>query len=44
VEINLDRYSESIRDKGEWTDFQSSRNVTLNETLTLAPKEILLLE
>ncbi len=44
VEINLDRYSESIRDKGDWTDFLSGRNVTLNETLTLAPKEILLLE
>jgi len=44
VEINLDRYSESIRDKGDWTDFLSGRSVTLNETLTLAPREILLLE
>lgn len=44
VEINLGRYSESIMNKREWTDFISGRNISLEETLTLSPKEILILE
>lgn len=44
VEINLDRYSESIGGKTTWKDFLSDRNITLGSTLTLSPKEILLLE
>lgn len=44
VEINLDRYAESIRDKSNWNELLSGRNVLLGETLTLAPKEILILE
>jgi len=44
VEINLDRYSESLLGKTEWTDFLTGRTVTLGTTLTLAPKEILVLE
>ena len=44
VEINLDRYSESIMNKREWTDFISGRSISLGETLTLSPKEILILE
>lgn len=44
VEINLDRYSESILGKSDWKDFLSGRNVTLGETLKLSPKEILILE
>lgn len=44
VEINLDRYSESIMGKTTWSDFLSGRKITLGTTLTLSPKEILLLE
>ncbi|SEA07270.1 Glycosidase [Porphyromonadaceae bacterium NLAE-zl-C104] len=44
VEINLDRYAESIRDSTGWTDLLSGRNVSLEKTLTLAPKEVLVLE
>lgn len=44
VEINLDRYAESIRDRTGWTDLLSGRNVSLEKTLTLAPKEVLVLE
>lgn len=44
VEINLDRYAESIRDRTGWTDLLSGRNVALEKTLTLAPKEVLVLE
>lgn len=44
VEINLDRYTESIRDRTGWTDLLSGRNVSLEKTLTLAPKEVLVLE
>lgn len=44
VEINLGQYSESIMNKREWTDFISGRNISLEETLTLSPKEILILE
>jgi len=44
VEINLDRYSESIGDRIEWKDLLSGRNISLGEILSLAPKEILVLE
>lgn len=44
VEINLDRYTESIGDKTGWRDLLSGRNISLGKTLTLAPKEILVLE
>lgn len=44
VEINLDRYSESIKDKSNWTDFLSGNEITLGKTMKLSPKEILILE
>ena len=44
VEINLDRYTESIMGKSEWTDFLSGDNISLGQTLKLSPKEILILE
>ena len=44
VEINLDRYSESIGDRIEWKDLLSGRNISLGEILSLDPKEILVLE
>ncbi|MBF6597244.1 MAG: glycoside hydrolase family 13 protein [Fermentimonas sp.] len=44
VEINLDRYSESITNKSDWTDFLSGDNISLGQTLKLSPKEILILE
>ena len=44
VEINLGRYSESIRNRSEWSDLISGKNITLKETMTLTPKEILILE
>ncbi|SCD19326.1 Neopullulanase [Proteiniphilum saccharofermentans] len=44
VEINLDRYAESIGNSTGWTDLLSGRNVSLEKTLTLAPKEVLVLE
>jgi len=44
VEIDLGRYAESIRNSTEWTDLLSGRNVSLGKTLTLAPKEVLVLE
>ncbi|WP_352421321.1 glycoside hydrolase family 13 protein [Proteiniphilum sp.] len=44
VEINLDRYSESIGNRIEWKDLLSGRNISLGKTLSLAPKEILVLE
>ncbi|RNC66828.1 glycoside hydrolase family 13 protein [Proteiniphilum sp. X52] len=44
VEINLDRYAESIRKSTGWTDLLSGRNVSPGKTLTLAPKEVLVLE
>lgn len=44
VEINLDRYSESILGKTQWADLISGRNILLRETLILAPKEVLVLE
>ncbi len=44
VEINLDRYTESITNKSEWTDFLSGDNISLGQTIKLSPKEILILE
>ncbi len=44
VEINLDRYSESIMNKNDRTEFLSGDNVTLGQTIKLSPKEILILE
>ena len=44
VEINLDRYSETIKNRGEMTDFLTGENISLGETLKLSPKEILILE
>ncbi|WP_298649784.1 glycoside hydrolase family 13 protein [uncultured Proteiniphilum sp.] len=44
VEINLDRYTESIGNRTGWIDLLSGKNVSLGKTLTLAPKEILVLE
>ncbi len=44
VEINLGRYGESIRNRNEWSDLISGKNITLKETMTLTPKETLILE
>ena len=44
VEIDLDRYSESIRDRSEWKELLSGKHTSLKKTLSLAPKEILVLE
>lgn len=44
VTINLDRYAESIQGLVSATDFLSGKNVTLGDTLTLSPKEVLLLQ
>ena len=44
VEINLDRYSESILYKSDWTDFLSGDNVSFGQTMKLSPKEILIME
>ncbi len=44
IEINLDRYGESILKKNEWTDFLSGDDISFGETLKLSPKEILILQ
>ncbi len=44
VEINLDRYSESIMNKFEWNDFLTGETISLDKTIKLTPKEILILE
>ena len=44
VTINLDRYAESIEGLSSAKDFLSGKTITLGETLTLSPKEVLLLE
>lgn len=44
VEIDLARYNESLQGKEAWRDFFSGRSIALDQTLTLSPKEILLLE
>lgn len=44
VEINLDRYAESIRSNLQRKDVISGKNVSLGDKLKLGPKEILVLE
>jgi len=44
VEINLDRYAESTKDRQSGKDVISGRTVSLDNTLKLSPKEILILE
>ena len=44
VTINLDRYAESIKGMSSAKDFLSGKTITLGETLTLSPKEVLLLQ
>ncbi|OPZ32060.1 MAG: hypothetical protein BWZ00_00207 [Bacteroidetes bacterium ADurb.BinA174] len=44
VEINLDRYAESIKNRQSGKDVISGRTVSLDNTLKLSPKEILILE
>ncbi|MEN6589412.1 MAG: glycoside hydrolase family 13 protein [Proteiniphilum sp.] len=44
VTINLDRYAESIQGWSSAKDFLTGKTITLGETLTLSPKEVLLLE
>jgi glycosidase len=44
VTINLDRYAESIQEWSSATDFLTGKTIPLGETLTLSPKEVLLLE
>ena len=41
VTINLDRYAESIKGMSSAKDFLSGKTITLGETLTLSPKEVL---
>ena len=44
VTINLDRYAESIQEWSSATDFLTGKTIPLGETLTLSPKEVLLLK
>ncbi len=44
VEINLDRYAESIQGLSSATDFLSGKTLPLGDRLTLSPKEVLLLQ
>lgn len=44
VEINLDRYAESVKGKQSWRDVLSEKTVSLQETLKMMPKEVLVLE
>ncbi len=44
VEINLDRYAESIKDKLSGTDVISGKTISLDKTLKMTPKEVLVLE
>ncbi|MEA4950899.1 MAG: cyclomaltodextrinase C-terminal domain-containing protein, partial [Petrimonas sp.] len=44
VEINLDRYKESIKGKSSGKDVISGRTVSFGQTLKLSPKEVLVLE
>jgi glycosidase len=44
VEINLNRYAESTGNRSEWIDLLSGRNILLGKTLTLAAREVLVLE
>lgn len=44
VEINLDRYAESIQGKTSRTDLLSGETISLDKVLQLSPKQILVLE
>ena len=44
VEIDLGRYAESIRGRTGWRDLLSGKDVSFGKTLTLASKEMLVLE
>jgi len=44
VTVNLDRYAESIQGWSSPRDFLTGKTISLGETLTLSPKEVLLLE
>jgi Glycosidases len=44
VEINLDRYAESIQSSTSGTDLLTGKTVSLGETMTLAPKQTYVLE
>lgn len=44
VEINLDRYAESIKDKSGTKDLISGKNIVLGQTLKLMPKQIIVVE
>ena len=44
VEINLDRYKESIKGKSSGKEVISGRTVSFGQTLKLSPKEVLVLE
>jgi len=44
VTVNLDRYAESVQGLRSARDFLTGKTVSLGETLTLSPKEVLLLE
>jgi glycosidase len=44
VTVNLDRYAESVQGLRSARDFLTGKTVSLDETLTLSPKEVLLLE
>jgi glycosidase len=44
VTIDLGRYAESIQGKSSWKELLSGKTVTFGETLTLAPKDVLILE
>lgn len=44
VEINLDRYAESIKGKSGGKDVISGKDIQLGQTLKLVPKQIIILE
>lgn len=44
VEINLDRYAESIKGKQSGKDVISGKTISLGNTLQLSSKEVLILE
>ncbi len=44
VEINLDRYAESIKGKSGGKDVISGKTISLGNTLQLSPKEVFILE
>lgn len=44
TEIDLSRYAESLKGKSSGHDIVSGRNITLNSTLKMKPREIIILE